>query len=103
LIVETEAATEHASADDHGFGVTKNSRVVVLGARVSGQRRRLRKTAGELNSQGAKSVEPAKSAGSERRMSDAVCEQDTLDGIALSLSFAAAASSFHSSNAARIE
>ena len=49
LIVWSEAAAGHATADDHGFDLANNSGIAALGAGVSGQRRRLRKTAGELD------------------------------------------------------
>jgi hypothetical protein len=49
LIVWSEAAAGHATADDHGFDLANNSGIAALGACVSGQRRRLRKTAGELD------------------------------------------------------
>src|SRR2546421_6615180 len=49
LIVWSEAAAGHATADDHGFDLANNSGIAAPGARVSGQRRRLRKTAGELD------------------------------------------------------
>jgi hypothetical protein len=49
LVVWSEAAAKHATADDHGFDLANNSGIAAPGACVSGQRRRLRKTAGELN------------------------------------------------------
>ena len=49
LIVWSEAAAGHATADDHGFDLANNCGIAAPGSCISGQRRRLRKTAGELN------------------------------------------------------
>src|ERR1700716_1143213 len=49
LIVWSESAAAHATADDHGFDLANYRGIAAPGARVSGQRRRLRKTAGELD------------------------------------------------------
>jgi hypothetical protein len=42
LVVWSEAAAKHATADDHGFDLANNSGIAAPGACVSGQRRRLR-------------------------------------------------------------
>ena len=49
LVVWSEAATAHATADDHGFDLANNGGIAAPGACVGGQRRRLRKTSGELD------------------------------------------------------
>src|ERR1700730_2897096 len=48
-IVWSEAAAVHVTADDHGFDLANNCGIAAPGSRVRGQRRRLRKTAGELD------------------------------------------------------
>jgi hypothetical protein len=48
-IVWSEAPAGHATADDHGFDLANNCGIVAPGAGERGQRRRLRKIAGELN------------------------------------------------------
>jgi hypothetical protein len=85
LIVGSEAAAKHATTDDHGFDLANNSGITAPGACVSGQCRRLRKTAASWTPQGAKSAEAATERGSERRMAAVACKQDSFEDIALSV------------------
>ena len=49
LIVWSEAAARHTTADNHGFDFANNGGIAAPGSCVSCQRRGLRKTAGELD------------------------------------------------------